>query len=54
MKTKEEPIVEPKKDRVITQSSSWLKQISHDDLTDDNQYNLLRLMEYSNFELSCL
>ena len=46
-KTKEEPNIEPKKDRVITQTSSWLKQISHDDLTDENQYNLLRLMEYS-------
>lgn len=46
-KTKEEPVIAPKKDRVITQSSSWTKQITHDDLTDENQYNLLRLMEYS-------
>ena len=46
-KTKEEPVNESKKDRVITQSSSWTKQITRDDLTDENQYNLLKLLEYS-------
>jgi hypothetical protein len=46
-KTKQEPMYEPKKERVITQSSSWTKQITHTDLTDENQYNLLKLLEYS-------